>query len=132
MRPEFQRAARFGDVGSIEEQLGSGVDVDSLDRHGQTALMLAAHNGCLDVIESLLRHGAKLNVTAKYGLSALMLAIVAGHEEVARTLVCAGADLTILGTGPPGYSGKSAYHLAAEQGMEDLCSKIAACQPAAS
>lgn len=128
MRPEFERAARAGDVGGIVDLLSSGVDVDSLDRHGQTALMLAAHNGCLDVIEYLVRKGANLNVTAKYGLSALMLAIVAGHEAVARTLVRAGADLTIRGTGAPGFSGKSAYDLAAQQGMRELCSEIAARQ----
>lgn len=124
MRPEFESAARSGDASSIEEQLTSGVDVDAFDRYGQTALMLAAHNGRLDVVESLLRHGAKLDFTAKYGLSALMLAIVAGHEEVARALVSAGADLTILGSGAPGFSGKSAYDLAAQQGMKELCREI--------
>jgi N-acetyltransferase len=126
MRPEIERAALSGDVASLEEQLISGVAVDSRDRHGQTALMLAAHHGRPDVVTCLVRHGADLNVTAKYGLSALMLAIVAGHEEVARTLVHAGADLKIRGTGAPGFSGKNAHDLAAEQGMNELCGEIAA------
>jgi ankyrin repeat protein len=125
MRAELERAARVGDVAGIEALLDSGVDIDSLDQYGQTALMLAAHNGRLDAIESLLQHEPKLNVTAKYGLSALMLAIVAGHAGVARRLVGAGADLTILGTGAPGFFGKSAYDLAAERGMKELCSEIA-------
>jgi ankyrin repeat protein len=131
MRPEFEYAARFGDVGAIEDQLAAGADVNSLDRHGQTALMLAAHGGSLDVVEILMRRGAQLNATAKYGLSALMLAIIAGHEKVALTLVRAGADLTILGRGAPGFSGKNAYELALQQGMKELCREIAKRQDAA-
>jgi len=125
MRPELEHAARVGDVGAIEDQLGTGVDINSLDQHGQTALMLAAHGGFLEVVESLVSRGAHLNVTGKYGLSALMLAIIAGHEKVAFTLVRAGADLAILGTGTPGFSGKSAYDLGLQQGMKDLCRVIA-------
>jgi len=131
MRPEFEHAARVGDVGAIENELGAGVDVNSLDRHGQTALMLAAHGGSLDVVEALVRNGARLDVTGKFGLSALMLAIVAGHEKVALALVRAGADLTILGAGAPGFSGKSAYDLGLQQGMKDLCRVIAERQDAA-
>lgn len=131
MRPGLERAVRGGDVAAVEAELASGAGVDSLDRYGQTALMLAAQSGQLAVVECLVRHGANLNVTAKFGLSALMLAILAGHESIARTLVRAGADLTIRGTGAPGFSGKSAYDLAAQQGMKELCSEIAANQDAA-
>ena len=131
MRPEFEHAARSGDAGAIEDHLNAGVDVNSLDRHGQTALMLAAHGGSLDVVETLLRRGARLDFTAKYGLSALMLAIVAGHEKVALALVRAGADLSLLGTGAPGFSGKSAYDLGLQQEMKDLCRVIVERQNAA-
>jgi uncharacterized protein len=128
MRAALERAARAGDVHTVDEMLGSGIDIDSVNRYGQTALMLAAHNGHLELVRFLLQQGAQRNVTAKYGLSALMLAIVAGHEEVARILVRAGADLTISGTGAPGFFEKRAFDLAAEQGMKDLCDEIAARQ----
>lgn len=131
MRPEFERAVRNGDLGGIDAQLASGVDINSLDRYGQTALMLAAHSGRLDVVEVLLRHGARLDVAAKYGLTALMLAILAGHERIALSLVRTGADLTILGAGAPGFSGKCAYDLAMQHEMKELCSEIAARQHAA-
>ncbi len=131
MRPEFERAVRAGDVVGIEEQLASGVDVNSRDRYGQTALMVAAHNGNLDVIDTLMRHGPNLDATAKYGLSALMLAILAGHERVALALVHAGADLTMRGTGAPGFSGQCAYDLAVQQNMKQLCGEITARQHAA-
>lgn len=82
--------------------------------------MLAAHRGHLAVIEALIEAGADLDVTAKYNLSALMLAIVAGHEAVGRALCRAGADLSLVGSGPPGFCGRSAYDLARESGMDGL------------
>ena len=109
-----------------ESLLKSGAPIDSRDRHGQTALMIASHGGHLAVVDCLLRHGANPDMTAKHGLSALMLAIVAGHEPIARTLVRAGADLTIRGTGAPGFLGQCAYDLALRGGMESLCGEIAA------
>jgi ankyrin repeat protein len=126
MQSDFERAIRAGDAGLTEALLKSGTPVDARDRHGQTALMIAAHGGQLAVVECLLRHGANLDLTAKHGLSALMLAIVAGHEPVARTLVQAGADLTLRGSGAPGFHGKSAHDLTLQGGMETLRSEIAA------
>jgi ankyrin repeat protein len=126
MQPEFEQAARNGDTGLIESLLNSGAPIDSRDRHGQTALMIASHGGHLAVVECLLRHGAQPDTTAKYGLSALMLAIVAGNEPAALALVRAGADLTICGTGVPGFLGKSAYDLALQGGMITLAKEIAA------
>ena len=126
MLPEFERAARSGNAGLTESLLKSGAPIDSPDRRGQTALMIASHGGHLAVVECLLRHGANPDMTGKYGLSALMLAIVAGHEPVALTLVRAGADLTIRSTGAPGFLGKCAYDLALQGGMEALCAEIAA------
>jgi ankyrin repeat protein len=84
MQPEFERAARNGDTGLIESLLNSGAPIDSRDRHGQTALIIASHGGHLAVVECLLRDGAQPDTTAKYGLSALMLAIVAGIPRQKR------------------------------------------------
>lgn len=126
MRPALERAVRSGDVAAVAALLDQGVDVDSLDRHGQTALMLAAHAGHVELVAFLVARGAALDITAKYGLSALMLAIVAGYEDTGVTLVCAGANLALRGTGAPGFDGKSAYDLASDMGMRTLCDAIAA------
>lgn len=128
MRPGLKRAARSGDADGVESELAAGADANSLDRYGQTALMLAAPRGHLAVVQSLVQHGANLDVRAKFGLSALMLAILSRQEAVARALVQAGAALEIRGTGAPGFAGKSAYDLAEEQQMKELCTEIAARQ----
>ena len=100
--------------------LGAGSEVNTWDRHGQTALMLAAHHGYRELVEALVDAGADLNVTAKHNLTALMLAIVAGHAAVARVLVQAGADLDVRGAGAPGFAGKTAYDLAVARQMTEL------------
>lgn len=124
MRPDWERAAMNGDVDTVRQLLRSGVDIDSLDRHGQSAVMLAAHRGHREVVEALIDAGADLNVTAKYGLSALMLAVVGGHLSIARLLARAGADLSLKGRGAPGFTGKTAYDLAVASGMVELYGEL--------
>jgi ankyrin repeat protein len=124
MDATWQDAIKRGDVRTILDLLGRGADVDARDRHGQTALMLAAHAGHREVVEALIDHHANLNITAKFGLSAVMLAVVAGHEEVARLLARAGADLSLRGTGAPGFAGKTAHDLALARGMLELSAEL--------
>src|SRR5262249_53605938 len=120
----WEDAIKRGDVQDVRNLLDQGTDVDVRDRHGQTALMLAAHAGHRDVVEALIAHGANLNTTAKYGLSALMLALIAGHTQVARLLADAGTDLSLRGTGAPGFAGKTAYDLAIERDMRELSAAL--------
>jgi uncharacterized protein len=116
----WERAVRRGDVQAVRELLRAGIDVDARDRHGQTALMLAAHRGHGEIAALLVEAGADLNVAAKYNLTALMLAVVAGHAPVARVLILAGADLDVRGTGAPGFAGKTAYDLAVARELTEL------------
>jgi uncharacterized protein len=77
----WEDAIKRGDVQIVLDLLRRGTDADACDRHGQTALMLAAHAGHREVIETLIAHGADLNITAKFGLSALMLALLPGMQK---------------------------------------------------
>ncbi len=120
----LEGAVARGDVKAVREQLRSGADVNSRNRYGQTALMLAAHSGNREMVETLIASGADLNVTAKYHLSALMLAIIAKHSDIARMLVWAGADLSVRGSGAPGFAGKTAYDLAVAGEMEELYEEL--------
>ncbi|MGH8632362.1 MAG: ankyrin repeat domain-containing protein [Burkholderiales bacterium] len=124
MSPELEAAVRSGSARAVLALLRSGSNVDSRDRYGQTALMLAAQGGDLALVEVLIAHRAHLDATAKYGLSALMLAILAGHERVAELLIAAGADPSIRGTGAPGFAGETAGDLAMARGMTGLASKL--------
>jgi uncharacterized protein len=124
MDAAWEDAINRGNVRDICDLLDRGANVDARDRHGQTALMLAAHAGHREVVEALIARRSNLNMTAKHGLSALMLALVAGHEEVARILGDAGTDLSLRGTGASGFAGKTAYDLAVEREMLELSSVL--------
>lgn len=125
MNAEWALAIRRNDVSTLAALLAAGADVDARDRHGQTALMLAARHGRRELAALLVAHGADLDVTAKYGLSALMLAVVNAHAELARDLARAGADRTLTGNGAPGFAGKTARDLAAAQGLHELAAELA-------
>lgn len=120
MDAEWEDAIKSGDMQCVRDLIDRGVNVDARDRHGQTALMIAAHAGHCELVELLIAHRANLNTTAKYGLNALMLALIAGHAKVARLLADAGTDLSLRGTGVLGFADKTAYELAVERNMHEL------------
>jgi len=125
MRDAWHKAAIDGDGATVERLIADGVDLDGRDRHGQTALMLAARHGQEAVARILVRHGADLDATAKYGLSALMLAVINRHAAIAEHLVDAGANPLLRGAGAPGFAGLTARDLAEAGGLSDLAARIA-------
>ena len=120
MRKEWEEAVRRGDCEPVRRLVGEGADLDSEDRYGQTALMIASMRGCPDLVRLLVQSGAKFDTTAKYNLSALMLAVINGHTEIVRILTEAGADLKLRGTGPVGFAGKTALELAEQAGRDEI------------
>lgn len=125
MDKAWRRAAVEGDADLMERLLAEGEAVDSRDRYGQTALMLAAVHGHAAVIDLLVARGADLDVTGKYGLSALMLAVVNAHAEIALTLIEAGANTGLRGTGAPGFAGRTAGDLARDRDFHDIAEAVA-------
>ena len=124
MTEEWAAAVVRGDTMAISVLVTRGADVDSCDAYGQTALMLAAHQGQQKVVEALIAAGADLNASAKYCLTPLMLAVIGKHVDVARTLVSAGADLEARTNGAPGFADKTAYELAVALGLGVLAEEL--------
>ena len=120
MKKEWERAIRRGDLDAIRDLIGHGESIDARDRHGQTALMVAAMRGQTDLVALLVERKAALNITAKYNLSALMLAVINDHPEIVVLLCQAGADRSIKGTGAPGFLNKTARDLAEEAGRHEI------------
>jgi ankyrin repeat protein len=124
MKADWRAAAIAGDSKTIAQLIAGGENIDSRDKYGQTALMLAALYGRDEVVGLVLAKGAQLNVTAKYRLSALMLAVINYHTGIAKQLVDAGADLKIRGS-DAGFYGKTARDLANDRDLRDLVEYIA-------
>jgi ankyrin repeat protein len=126
-RLDWERAAKDGDIRTLDRMLRAGYDIDKRDGYSQTALMRAAHAGQRDTVEWLIAHGANLNHTAKFRLSALMLAVIAGHPQVARMLAKAGADTTLQGAGAPGFHQMTAADFAEHRGDKRLAAYLRSC-----
>lgn len=120
MNSDWADALRRGDTEALARLLDTGADINALDQHGQTSLMLTARDGQVDVVRLLVDRGAALDHSAKYRLTALMLAVIGGHPEIVRLLVNAGADTTLRGSGAPGFHGRTALDLATAAGRRDL------------
>jgi hypothetical protein len=125
MEHEWRQSVRRADLEGMSRLLVEGQNIDARDEYGQTALMIAAHEGRAEVVAFLVEQGALLDHTAKYGLSALMLAVMSGHIRVVQILVNAGADMTLRGRGAPGFAGKMALDLAVAQGRRDIADVLA-------
>ena len=71
----------------------NGVDVNSADESGVTALMHAARGGNIEGARELLKAGADVNAVDKNGKAALIHAVREDGAEMVRILLGAGANI---------------------------------------
>lgn len=88
-------AAARGDLETVNELISQGVNVNTTDVGGYTALTRASSKGHVDIVKALIKAGANVNHKPNNKIVAIQAAAFAGHLEVCRVLVAAGADVTI-------------------------------------
>jgi hypothetical protein len=96
-------AAEAGNLEWLKSTLAAGVDVDSTNRFGTTALMRASARGDVGMVRFLLSYGADPNRVRNDKFTALALAAFFGRQNVVKCLVEHGADTnasTRFGTSP--------------------------------
>jgi type IV pilus biogenesis protein PilP len=103
-------AASAGDVESIELFTNAGIDIDTADSAGNTALIKAASAGQIAAVEKILGMGADPRHTNTVGRDALISAASKGYEDVARMLLNRGADTSIRDSEGWGALSISAYN----------------------
>ena len=78
---------------------------------------VACRGGHAAAATALLGAGADANATDGQGLSPLLIAVIGGFADVALAVIEAGAQLG----SPRAPGGRTAFHIAAEQGLVDVC-----------
>lgn len=82
--PELVYWASIGDVEQVENGLQEGLDVNSADEEGYSALQAAAENDHLEIVKLLVSKGADVDHRSTY--TALELAEMAGNKDVVAYL----------------------------------------------
>ena len=104
-------ACRFGRRPVVELLLEKGVDPDSADANGQTALHAAAESGSVELVDMLLDRGARLELVNQWGgtvLDSTVYFAVRGprrgvdYMPVIERLIARGADVNAVGPFPTG------------------------------
>ncbi|XP_073000339.1 integrin-linked protein kinase 1-like isoform X2 [Typha latifolia] len=86
-------SASQGDAQGVEEILNEGIDVNSIDLDGRTALHIAACEGQLDVVKLLLSRRANIDARDRWGSTAAADAKFYGNLEVYNILKARGAKV---------------------------------------
>ncbi|HMP03062.1 MAG TPA: PQQ-binding-like beta-propeller repeat protein [Gemmatales bacterium] len=90
-------ALRAGDVAAVRQLLDDGVDVNSKNEFGLTALAYAASAGQVDLVKLLIERKANVNqADSYYGMSPLVWAAFQNHPAVAKELLAAGASGEVM------------------------------------
>lgn len=104
-------AARYGEESVLTYLLDGGMDINSKDPYGDTALIAAAGNGRAAIVKLLLERGARINLTNDAAHTALMSAAARGDYQLVHTLVEAGATVDVKNN-----QGETALFLATQYG----------------
>ena len=88
-------AASQGDLNEIKRLVAEGVNLNSADYDGRTALHLAAAEGQLQVVKYFIARNAYLNPVDRWGGTPLSDAYAGKHQEVAELLESHGARRTV-------------------------------------
>ncbi|XP_059176228.1 ankyrin-3-like [Physella acuta] len=86
----LHESSRQGNAEIVELMIQLGVDVNSRDKHGQTAVMVAGNTECLHM---LIKSGCDVNKTDHKGRNAVMLASRDLKVENLKVLISSGADV---------------------------------------
>ncbi|KAK3775055.1 hypothetical protein RRG08_048265 [Elysia crispata] len=116
-------ASEEGNVDGLRElsEMAANIDLNTANKHGETAVHMAASGGHVEVLKFLVARGVDISIRDKQGDSAVYWAARQGHTEIIRCLVDAGVPVNTQNK-----SGETALHVAARYGhtvtVEYLCS----------
>eukprot|EP00002_Diphylleia_rotans_P028415 TRINITY_DN5737_c0_g1_i3.p1 TRINITY_DN5737_c0_g1~~TRINITY_DN5737_c0_g1_i3.p1 ORF type:complete len:402 (+),score=73.99 TRINITY_DN5737_c0_g1_i3:70-1275(+) len=112
---DIWRAAACNNLAAIQALMQSGVDVNTRNAYGQTALHTASWHGFVDIMRFLIEHHADVNVADHDGQTPLHWASGSGFVEAVDLLVTKGALINC-----PDNDEQVPLHWAATNGKRDV------------
>ena len=97
--------------------------INAQDGTGQSALLLASHNGNMDSVEFILNHGADVYLSPRDGNTPLIQASADGHISVVKKLIERGARLDASQK-----DGQTPFTAAAKNGHTDVAEYLLSVQ----
>lgn len=85
--------ARNGRAHEIQNLFRGGIDPDSMDKHGNTILILACQNDRKNVVKLCLQYNAEINWKNNNGRSGLYFAILYKYRKLEDYLIRKGASM---------------------------------------
>ena len=116
--PPLVEAVRKGDTAMLRTLLEQGVDANTSEADGTTALIWASYGDDADSTSLLLDAGADVNAANDLGATALWAASQNGSDEMVGLLLDAGADpdrALLLGETPLMVAARSGYPTVVER-----------------
>ncbi len=86
-------AARARDLESIDLFIQTGIDIDTLDSFGNTALIKAGSEGQIEAVEKIFGLGADSRRANKLGHDDLIVASAKGFKNISQMLMNRGANM---------------------------------------
>lgn len=96
---DLLQAALEGRADEVHLILQTGMDINSTDEEGHTALMFAAFNGHASIVLELVGRGAIVDQPDQQGRTALLYAATGPFPETVKILLDHGADPNQVDTG---------------------------------
>jgi ankyrin repeat protein len=115
---KFLSLVLAGEADLVKLFLIAGMNPETADRNGITALMWGAGKGHSEIVHVLLEHGAKVNAQTSKGKTPLMSAAYYGKIETLKILLDYGAERNLKDSGD-----KTAFDWARER-KQDKISEI--------
>jgi len=100
-------ASKIRNLEKVKAFLEKGIDVNTKDDNGQTALHIAIISDNQEIVKLLIDEGADVNAKDENGMTPLLLAVSEGHVDLAECLIENGADVNMgdeSGFGPLVYA----------------------------
>ncbi|MDR2787163.1 MAG: ankyrin repeat domain-containing protein [Candidatus Accumulibacter sp.] len=101
---DMEEALARGDTGAVIALINRGMDVNTVDRQGNTLLIQSIQRDLPELFDHLMKIRARINRRNRNGETALSIAAYLGRIDHVRRLVEAGAEMNFFGWPPLAYA----------------------------